>query len=375
MLMKRWTPILLLLFALSGKELSAQFTCEGSACDFLPSQLKQAGNDSLRKFEREYLNEVLKTNLEAGFLANLGTNNVGTGQVRRVQVGVAASAAGAKKDDIQVSDDVIKYPKLPNAGGAVIPAVTLDFNPGWVLGFEDDHFMRRFSVFLHGMNAVVNKNQIESLSNNKNYEGRLTVRSYGGMLRYQLVEKKGFLMNLLTWNGVNVGGGYHVLEQNLSMSYLEGTAATVEFSGVKGKWGGDTDFTFNTKVQSTHADIRTGIGLFWVANLIVGGGYSWNSGSNRATLSRTGPFIVARDSTNPIEIPREFQAQLDKELLAQNPNATLGFATKGESNSRRGIGYGIVGLELDIFLLKIIAEGLYGGKDLYSANLGVKASF
>lgn len=376
MLMKRWIPTFALIFGLFfGGDLSAQFQCEGSACGFLPESLKQAGNQSLLKFEREYLKEVLKTNLEAGFLANIGSNNVGSGLVRRVQIGVSASGAGYKKDDIQVRDDVIKFPKLPNVGGAVMPAVTLDFNPGWLFGVEDDHFLRRFSIYLHGMNAVVNKNQIESLSNNKNFEGRLTVRSYGGMLRYQVVEKVGFLMNLFTWNGINVGAGYHFAEQNLAVSYLEGKASDIEFSGVKGKWGGDTNLSFNTKVQSTHVDLRTGIGLFWVANLIVGGGYSWNSGSNSISLSRSGPFIVSRDQTSPIEIPREFQERLDPNLLAQNANAKLSFATRGESNSRRGIGYGIVGLELDIFLLKIIAEGLYGGKDLYSANLGVKASF
>lgn len=366
---------IILSVSIAQNELSAQFTCEGSACSFLPSSLTETGNASLKKFETGYLNEVLKTNLEAGFLANVGTGNIGTGTVRRIQVGVSASAAGYKKDDIQIQDDLIKYPKLPNVGAAAIPSIHLDINPGWLLGTDDGSFLRRFGIFLHGMNVAVTQNQLQSASNNRNYEGRLTVRSYGGMLRYQLVEKEGFLMNLITWNGLNIGVGHHVMEQNLSLSYLEGKAAQIEFQGVKGKWGGDTNFLFNTKVQTTNVDLRTGVGLFWVANLILGGGYSWNSGSNSATLSRRGPFIVSANDSLPLEIPREYQAALDKELLAQNPNATLGFRASGESHSKRGIGYGIVGLELDLFMLKVIAEGLYGGKDLYSANLGLKLSF
>ncbi|XDD44465.1 hypothetical protein AB3N58_17025 [Leptospira sp. WS60.C2] len=366
---------LALVTSFTQTELHAQFTCEGSACGFLPSSLTETGNASLKKFEKDYLNEVLKTNLEAAFLANVGASNIGTGTVRRIQVGISASAAGYKKDDIQVKDDLIKYPKLPNVGGAVIPSFHLDINPGWLLGTEEGGYIRRLGIFLHGMNVAVTEDQIQAASNNKNYEGRITVRSYGGMLRYQLVEKEGFLMNLITWNGINVGVGHHVMEQNMSLSYLEGKAAQIEFQGVKGKWGGDTNFLFNTKVQTTNVDLRTGLGLFWVANLIVGGGYSWNSGHNSASLSRRGPFIISTNDAFPIELPREFQTVIDRELLNQNPNATLGFRAGGESNSRRGIGYGIVGLELDLFMLKVIAEGLYGGKDLYSANLGLKLSF
>ncbi|WP_039926437.1 Lsa36 family surface (lipo)protein [Leptospira vanthielii] len=367
--------ILVFVTTVSQSELHAQFTCEGSACSFLPPTLTEAGNSSLKKFETGYLNEVLKTNLEAGFLANVGASNIGTGMVRRIQFGVSASAAGYKKDDIQIQDNYIKFPKLPNVGGAVIPSFHLDFNPGWLFGTSEGGYIRRIGIFLHGMNVAVSEDQIQSASNNKNYEGRVAVRSYGGMIRYQLLEKEGFLMNLITWNGINVGVGHHVMEQNMSLSYLEGKAAQIEFQGVKGKWGGDTNFQFNTKVQTTNVDLRTGLGLFWIANVIVGGGYSWNSGSNSANLSRRGPFLINTNESQPLELPREYQSVVDKELLAQNPNATLGFRASSESNSKRGIGYGIVGLEFDLYLLKVIAEGLYGGKDLYSANLGIKLSF
>ncbi|TGN19562.1 Lsa36 family surface (lipo)protein [Leptospira idonii] len=362
-------------FIISNQELSAQFTCEGRVCSYLPSNITSPFNDTYAKFQTQYLNEVMKTNTEAGFLANIGASNIGTGTVRRIQIGASLSAAGYKKDDIQITGTDLTLPKLPNVGGSVVPSITLDINPGWLLGFDDRHWSRRFGIFLHGMNVAVSKNQLESLSNNKNYEGRITVKSYGGMLRYQLVEKTGFLQNLFTWEGINIGAGHHVMDERFSLSYLEGKAATIEMKGVSGKWGGDTNFHYNTKVRTTNVDVRTGIGLFWVANLIVGGGYSWNSGDSEISLSRTGPLLVNTSLANIVDIPREYQSQIDPALLSQSQSGVLGLTVSGNASSKRKIGYGVVGLELDIYLVKVVTEVIYGGKDLYSGNVGVKLSF
>ncbi|TGN14635.1 Lsa36 family surface (lipo)protein [Leptospira ilyithenensis] len=375
--MKRTGFIFLIVFGiiLKTQNLQAQFTCEGKSCAYLPSSLTSLTNDTYYRFQKEYLNEVMKTNTEAGFLANLGGSIVGTGHVRRFQVGVGVSAAGYKKDNITVGDTGLKLPELPNVGGSIIPSFNLDFNLGWILGFDDQHYMRRFSVYLHGVNSAISQKQLEGLSNNKNYEGRITIKSYGGMLRYQVFEKVGFLANVITWNGVNLGVGHHVMNENFSLSYLEGKAATIETNGVKGKWGGDTNFEYQTKVRTTHVDLRTGIGLFWFLNVIVGGGYSWNSGDSQISLSRTGPFLIQTASASIIDLPREYQNQISPALLSASDSGTLGLSAHGSGNSRRKIGYGIVGLEIDVFLFKIIAEGIYGGQDLYSGNLGVKVSF
>jgi hypothetical protein len=358
----------------SNNHLYAQFTCTGQACSYLPSNLTNSLNTSYTRLQTEYLNEVLKTNTEAGFLANIGTSNIGTGTVRKIQIGASMSASGYKKDDVVIEEPGFKLPKLPNVGGSVIPNVNLDFNPGWVLGFESRHWMSRFGVFLHGMDMVVSNKQLQGLSNNKNYEGRITAKSYGGMLRYQLVEKEGFLMNLFTWNGINIGAGHHVMEENFHFKYLEGKAASIESGGFTAKWGGDTNFLYNTKVRTTNVDFRTGVGLFWIANVIVGGGYSWNSGDSQMSIGRSGPLLIQANNVSTIEIPREYQSQIDPALLAASPSGTLGLNLSGNAHIKRNMGYGIAGLELDIYVLKVIVEGLYGGKDLYSANVGVKLS-
>lgn len=358
----------------SNNGLYAQFTCTGQACAYLPSSITSTLNSSYTRLQTEYLNEVLKTNTEAGFLANIGTSNVGTGTVRKIQIGGNISAAGFKKDDIVIEEPGLKLPKLPNVGGSVIPNINIDFNPGWILGFDSRHWLSRFGIFLHGMDMVVSNKQLQGMSNNKNYEGRITAKSYGGMIRYQVIEKEGFLMNLVTWNGINVGAGHHVMEEDFNFKYLEGKAASIVSNGVTAKWGGDTNFLYHTKVRTTNVDVRTGIGMFWIANLIVGGGYSWNSGDSQISLARSGPLLIQANGVSTIEIPREYQSQIDPALLAASPSGTLGLDLNGNAKIKRNMGYGIAGLELDIYVLKVILEGLYGGKDLYSANLGVKFS-
>ncbi len=357
-----------------NRGLSAQFTCTGQACSFLPSNLTSSLNSSYVRLQTEYINEVLKTNTEAGFLANIGTSNVGTGLVRKIQIGTSVSAAGYKKDDIIIEEPGFKLPKLPNVGGSVIPNINVDFNPGWLLGFESRHWMSKFSIFLHGMDMVVANKQLQGLSNNKNYEGRISAKSYGGMMRYQLLEKEGFLGNLFTWNGLNVGAGHHVMEEDFNFKYLEGKAASIQSNGITAKWGGDTNFLYNTKVRTTNVDVRTGIGLFWIANVIIGGGYSWNTGDSQISLSRSGPLLIQTNGASTIEIPREYQSQIDPALLAVSPSGTLGLNLGSAAQVKRNLGYGIAGLEIDLYLMKIVLEGLYGGKDLYSANLGVKLS-
>ncbi|GBF51988.1 hypothetical protein LPTSP4_35260 [Leptospira ryugenii] len=370
----KWLLSAVLYLSMQGA-LSAQFTCEGTACGFLPRDITSSLNSSYLRLQTDYLNEVLKTNTEAGFLANLGSNNIGTGTVRRLQVGASVSAAGYKKDDIIIEEPGFKLPKLPNVGGSVVPNVNIDFNPGWILGFDSRHWTRRFAIFLHGMDAVVPNKQLQGASNNKNYEGRITIKNYGGMIRFQVIEKYGFLGNVITWDGFNIGAGHHVMEQDFDFKYLEGKAATIESNGVKAKWGGDTVFNYNTKVRTTNVDIRTGVGVFWVINVILGGGYSWNTGDSDLSVSRRGPLVVQTSAISAIEIPREYQSQIDPAILQSGPSGTLGLTLGGSSQSKKNLAYGIAGLEFDIYLLKIIVEGIYGGKDLYSANLGVRASF
>ncbi len=355
------------------ENLHAQFTCTGSACNLLPTGLTNSYNTTYYNIQKNYLNEVMKTNTEAGFLANIGTSNVGTGTVRRIQFGANLSAAGYKKEDITIQEPNLKLPKLPNVGGSAIPNITLDLNPGWILGFDEHHWSRRFGIFLHGMNGVVPQKTLDTLADSKSYDSRIAIKSYGGMLRFQAIEKIGFLKNMFTWNGINVGIGHHRMEENFSLVYKEGSASTFQTNLITAKWGGDTNFAYKTNIRTTHADIRTGIGIFWFLNVIVGGGYSWNTGESSISLARVGVFSIQPSSD--INIPRQYQNILDTTLLSTSTNGVLGLTVSGNSSTRRSIGYGIVGLEADVYLLKIIVEGLYGGPDLYSANVGAKISF
>jgi hypothetical protein len=364
---------LVLICFIPKNELSAQFTCTGGACTYLPSGLTNSYNTTYYRIQNEYLNEVMKTNTEAGFLSNIGSSNVGTGYVRRIQIGGSLSVAGYKKEDITIQEPNLKLPKLPNVGGSAIPNITLDFNPGWILGFDDSHWSRRFAIYLHGVNGVVPSKQLDSLTGNKNYDGKISIKNFGGMIRFQAIEKIGFFNDLFAWNGLNIGIGHHRMEENFTLKYKEGSASTFQTNQITAKWGGDTNFIYHTKIKTTNVDLRTGISLFWFLNLIIGGGYSWNSGDSSISLSRVGVFSIQPSSD--INIPRQYQNIFDSLLLNTSTNGVLGLTVSGSSNTHRNLGYGIAGIELDAYLVKIVLEGIYGGKDLYSANVGLKLAF
>ncbi len=367
--------VLAFAFFLPVRSVEAQFTCTGTVCRLLPSDFTSPLNSTFAQIQTQYLNEVMKTNTEAAFLANLGANNMGTGVVRRIQVGTSLSAAAYQKSDITIQSDTFRIPALPNVGANLVPAITVDLNPGWLLGYNDRHWSRRFGIFLHGMRFGMGSDALQRFNSNDNIDARIAIKNYGGMIRYQLVEKEGFLANLITWNGLNVGLGHHFSETDFNLKYSEDRATSIESRGLKGQWGGSTNFDFNTKAKTTHVDLRTGFGFFYMLELIVGGGYSWNSGDSDISFGRTGPFTIQTSGSPLAALPANFASTLDPNLKGITEGGTLGLNARGESAVRRRIGYGIIGLELDIYLVKVVLEGLYGGKDLYSANLGVKVSF
>ncbi|WCL47641.1 Lsa36 family surface (lipo)protein [Leptospira sp. GIMC2001] len=360
---------------LQTSSLQAQFTCTGSICDYFPGGISQELNSTLGKLENDYLQEVLKNNTEASFLTNIISSSVGTGKVRRVQFGVSASAAAVKKDDIIIADNNIELPKLPNGGISLNPAINLDFNLGWVLGQKEDSFLRRFSIYLHGMKFNFNEGDAKGSTqakNNVTLNGK--IESYGGMIRFQAIEETEFGFGFLTWNGLNVGAGYHYARQDYALNYRNDNAQSIKIREVEGKWGGDTIFNYQTVSKTYNVDVRTGIGLFWILNLVVGGGYSWNEGETYVSLSRNGPIVLQTAGISDLNIPREYQQFFNQDNSISQAG-TLGLNADARGVSRRNIAYGIGGLDIDLFLLKINLEGIYGGKDFYGANLAVRISF
>jgi hypothetical protein len=360
---------------LFSSRLEAQFTCTGSICGYFPGGITNDLNGTLGRIEREYLQEVLKNNTETAFINQIVSNSVGTGSVSHFQLGVSAGAAGIKKDDIIIQNEKIKLPNLPNAGVSLQPNINFDFNLGWILGFSNDSFVRRFSIYLHGMDVQISEGDAKGLSSakeNLRFQGK--VKSIGGMLRFQAVKPIPFGFSLFSWTGINIGGGYHFSKQDYTLVSQNEQAQKMELNGISGKWGGDTTLIYQTETKTYNLDVRTGLGMFWILTIYAGGGYTWNSGSSFVNLNRTGPFVLQANGLQDVNIPREYQSYFNQDKTIQQAG-TLGLNTSARGGSRRSIAYAIGGIELDLILLKATLEAIYGNKDLFGGSIAFRFSF
>lgn len=360
---------------LFSSRLEAQFTCTGSVCNFFPGGITKELNGTLNQIESVYLQEVLKNNTETTFLNQIVSNSVGVGDVKRFQIGFGLGVAGTKKDDVVIQSDKIKLPNFPNGGVSLNPSVNLDFNLGWILGFDQDSFLRRFTIYLHGMDVKVSEADakgLQSAQENLRFQGN--IKSAGGMIRFQAVEAVSFLNSIFVWTGFNLGGGYHYSKQDYTIQYQNEQAQKLELQNVQGKWGGDTTFFYATETKTYNADLRTGITVFWIATLYTGGGYTWNNGQSSIQLQRSGPFVIQANGLQEVNIPREYQQFFNQDKSIQQAG-TLSLNASATGHSKRSIAYAIGGLELDFFLLKATLEAIYGDKEIYGGSFALKFSF
>lgn len=368
--------VILSAFFFFGSSLEAEFTCTGNVCNFFPNGITNDLNQSLDQIEKEYLQEILKNNNESAYMTNILSSAAGQGHVRRFQLGLALSAAGMKKEDVIIKNKVLELPKLPNGGASIQPSIHLDFNLGWVLQTNESSYLRRFSIFLHGVDIKFRESDIKSLSQaQKNLTLSGKVQTYGGMVRWQVVKPVGFGFYLFSWNGINLGAGAVFSKQNYSARYMDEKAQSIKISGLEGKWGGDTEFDYQTSSRTYNADVRTGLGILWVAHLYIGGGYSWNSGDSFVSLNKTGPYVLKTGSIGDIEIPREYEQYFNPSETTIAESGTLGLKTSARASSKKGIGYAIGGLDIDLFILRATLEAIYIGKDKMGASFAFRISF
>lgn len=360
-------------FLIPHTDLRGEFVCTGTVCQAYPD-LQNDLNGLIDQVENDYLEAILENNTESAFLTNLMANSPGRGHVNRFQIGFTLSAAGVKKDDIQLQTQRVELPNLPNRGVALNPAVNLDFNLGWLMRKPKQSQWSRISVFLHGMDMRFSEGDLQGITAaDPKLKLASRVESWGGMIRYQAVQPKSFGGYYFSWHGINLGAGAVYSRQSHRASYLSEKADDLKWNGLEGKWGGDTNFDYRTTARTYNVDLRTGVGVLWIFNLYAGGGYSWNNGESTVSLERTGPYVISTGPIAAIEIPREYQDLFDVDSL--QTGGELGLRSNSRGTLRKGFGYAVGGIELDLFAIKAIFEAVYARKELVGGSVGFRIAF
>lgn len=364
--------------------ISAQVTCTGAACSVLPSNIQLQLNSASQAIETQYTDKLLESMTEAAVLSNINSAMMGPGLVNRFQLGLGISAAGQKKDDINVVYQDLTFNKLPNVGANVTPNLNLAFNLGWLLGHgpsdttpENSHFLHRFNVYLHGFQYNFANNDVQNLIKKQQDGLQLSggISNYGGMIRFHLFPSYGDDYGIFEFSGISLGMGLHYQKQDISIIYSDKTAQSITLGPAIGTWSGDTSFQYKSTVTSIPLDVRTGFRIFYFTTLFAGVGTSLNFGSSTLDFSRSGPLsLTLEQSLISSQVPAALQALIPASSIGTAQTGTLSVTLNGKGNAPNSLGYVVGGLEFNLLFLKILVEGMVSS-NIQSVNAGVKLAF
>ncbi|MBP9886413.1 MAG: hypothetical protein KBF93_08950 [Leptospiraceae bacterium] len=393
--------------------LFAKVTCTGEACNVLPQKYIAEFDKLDSAFQSQYLQPVMQSMIEAAVISNNSSGMIGVGYVNRFQVGAGLGAGYVLKEDITVTHADIKIPKLPNAGIAATPTVMFAFNLGWLLGkgpslqakpekikkvnrdnFEEEDedededdgtsILHRFNFYFHGMKAnYYTTSDVKAAYGSKpEFAGGFALNSFGVMLRYQLIEPKISIFDLIGFSGVSVGLGYNSQKFSVDVTHNSNEISTVNFGELQGAWVAKTDFQFASSVKSVPIEVRTGIKLLYFFDFFCGVGLSRNYGTADLQLSRGGPVKLSLDPyyiynttlLNPDLYKYYNNNALNPGNSMLNPEGTLSMDFRQTAKVVNNTNYAIVGMELNFIFLKILAEAIILEK-AYGANVGLKLAF
>lgn len=369
---KLFTLIIILTFG-QAPSITAEVICNGNICSNFPSII-QDFNSLVNSFEEDYLSKIAENNTNALFLLHTTSNGIGSGWLPRFQVGVGISVATVQKKDLTLEYENIKLEKLPNVGFGISPSLQLGVNLGWLFSRPYHSFWNQFTLYIHGAKVSFSEGDLAAIQKlDPKIQLRTKTETIGGMLRWQALQAKSLFSFFLIWNGVNIGAGYHQSEWNVDLVYLQPKQQKVNWNEWEARWGGDYHFQYHTQGRTYHTDIRTGLGILRIFQIIVGAGLSWNSGETNIRAKKEGPFVVKTGSVAVWEIPREFQSLIPIDTLEEGGN--LGIQVEGKANSKKRLGYALAGLEFYLLGFSLILEGSFASKEIGALSLSLKYSF
>jgi hypothetical protein len=354
---------------------TSSVNCTGTACAALPDSYKTQINELPSQLQSQYLSKVLENMNGSAASVNSISSLQGMGSINKFQIGLGMSASGSQQESIDFKYRDIAFKDLPNVGFGVSPNLMLGFNLGWLLGqgprdaddVNDRSILHRINFYFSGFSVNTNTADSKgSVPSTFEYTGKLSMSQTGMGVRMDLVQPGDSIF--IRFLGVNAGIG--IRKQNFAFELEDTKSANANFTlgTLTGTWISQTQFDYSTKAYSVPMDVRTGFQIFRFISIFGGMGVSKSTAESRMSIYRDGPVKFSADaSTAALYSTATTSTVTNEDRLAGNLNMSLSESSK-KSYSQS---YALVGFEIDVWKLKILAEA-YAMDKIQAASVGVK---
>jgi hypothetical protein len=354
---------------------TSSVTCTGTACEALPDSYKTQINELPSQFQSQYLSKVLENMNQSSAAVNSISSLQGMGSINKFQIGVGMSASGSQQESIDFKYRDFSFKELPNVGFGVSPNLMLGFNLGWLLGqgprdaddVNDRSILHRINFYFSGFSVNTNTADSKgSVPSSFEYSGKLGMSQAGMGVRMDLVQPgDGIFLRFL---GINAGIG--VRKQNFAFELEDTKSSNAKFTlgTLTGTWISQTQFDYSTKAYSVPIDFRTGFQILRFISIFGGMGVTKSTAESSMSITRDGPVKFSADAaTTALYSTATTATVTTADKLAGNLNMSLSESSK-KSYSQS---YALVGFEIDVWKLKILAEAYVMDK-IQAASVGVK---
>lgn len=358
----------------AASPVQAQAFCTGPGCAALPFS-QDSLNSLFFQFQYQYTNQLFSDIARASTLANITGAPTGTVNLQKFTIGTGVGAGAVPVTNRTLTlTGVGVFQNVPTGGVYASPRIFAGINLGYLFGNEYDPFSgsgsspsflspARFDVFVQGV-EYSRRYYLDS------HKSRAAAGFYnrGVDVRYHLVEGSPIVGGpLLRFLGVSIGTGYHISRVNLEVNqYAKYKVAAV--NGAILYWDGYNYLRIQSKVKTYPVELMTGMQLLYFLNLSVGGGVTTNSGYANMDLTRIGPTYLGTDLTNNVLSGlgiNQISSTFDNYLVLNIP---------GRGSIPKHVPYAKVGVDFNIYVVKIFAEGVYA-KHAAGANVGARVQF
>ncbi len=353
-----WLPLWL------PTSLSAQITCTGDGCAYLPYSPATL-DSSFAELKRQYTDPLFNDMGQAMALAAAAGPPIGTVNLSGVTAGVHLGVGYVPVEKVTVDIPGFgTYKDVPRAGAAVSPRAFVGINAGALLlssydlasGTETPAMLSpaRFDLYFTALNRV------ETVKQTAESKGDLTAQVYarGFEIRYHLVEGNNILLGpMLRFRGVSIGAGHYHTRQAVDYTQEKSKLTYTPSGSEELTWEAENKISYRASVDSYPVEIRTGVQVLYLLNLTIAAGSVWSKGSTSFTMNRSGPVYLKSD--------------LASTMGYTIPGAVLSANITGNGTIPSVLPFARVGVEFNLTIVKVSFEYMIA-KRAYGGNVGVR---